>query len=610
MSKKYRLNVNRVAAVPRSERLRKAGGSVASSVAKTIIESKTESGALGDGHTHANLGDLDRFASDTNGYGYLDGEKIKSGYADEAWVLSDDSPTRKEFLSRINPDTAAGRITFQQGLTSEQNAYFDAQAQSTDFLRDMLLGKGWGVDALGNAEFESLRIRSSLTVLELICNRLSALEGDQILTESDTITGLQYLAATATYRIDEDTTKQVSYSVNSEGEMADSEGAVLDESDKSIEKIEKTYRLFFKSKYEGYFTAHTRGSILKGIFNNLPKVAADGSTTGASYFTSWMRVDSVNAQANSAVVTLYPDDQVPSGINYAPCELMVVARMGHQTDEERQSYIYLSSTEQRMLITMGVMSPTTEFSNIGCSIGKLPTPLLNWARENVNSSLPDTPEYGWFRRLFAVGGVITVDKEGKVIGQQLTMGDWYERCNPPCNRWISEDDRFYNAVTAEWISEKCITGVYTHYGCQWLCCKDGTEDEPRYDSTDWAFLSGNPDFTLEFEETDYNVSADGPTLTLHIVAKYHNRVITELCDVGNLEFTRQSWDVNGDEQVASDLQWSLKFAAEGRIGWTIELQGFDDFNIVNGNTPSKLTYTATLEILDGSIAAAATIELK
>ena len=56
-----------------------------------------------------------------------------------------------------------------------------------EFVKNIYAGKGAGIDKDGNAEVESLRVRSSLEVLELIINRLSALEGDQILTESDTI---------------------------------------------------------------------------------------------------------------------------------------------------------------------------------------------------------------------------------------------------------------------------------------------------------------------------------------------------------------------------------------------------------------------------------------
>ena len=111
----------------------------------------------------------------------------RAAYADRAYDLTEDSPVNDRFLSKIAADIAQGHITFQQGLTAIGLAVFKDGAHFGEFVKSLYAGKGAGIDADGNAEVESLRVRSYFECLELIINRLSAIEGDQLLTESDTI---------------------------------------------------------------------------------------------------------------------------------------------------------------------------------------------------------------------------------------------------------------------------------------------------------------------------------------------------------------------------------------------------------------------------------------
>jgi hypothetical protein len=86
-------------------------------------------------------------------------------------------------------------------------------------------------------------------------------------------------------------------------------------------------------------------------------VSAANSGTSANYYTSWMRVNSVNAVKNYIEVTLYSDAEVPAGKNFPPCELMNIARYGNQTDESLQSCFYISSSEGRIVKLTGVTKP-------------------------------------------------------------------------------------------------------------------------------------------------------------------------------------------------------------------------------------------------------------
>ena len=100
-------------------------------------------------------------------------------------------------LSRVSDDTAAGLITFLQGLVSQgtitaNGEIFAKEGLSIgDFVSSLLDGRGAGIDKGGNAEVESLRVRSYMQVMELIINRIRAMDGDLALTEGDNIESVE-----------------------------------------------------------------------------------------------------------------------------------------------------------------------------------------------------------------------------------------------------------------------------------------------------------------------------------------------------------------------------------------------------------------------------------
>ena len=161
--------------------------------------------------------------------------------------------TSDKYLSKQHDDAAKGLITFMRGLVAEQMSKFKGGAQFGNFFSSLVAGRGAQIDANGNAEVESITVRSYMKVLELIVNRLSALEGDQYFTESDTIERIDDLG-------------------------------------------DNTYGLHLKSKYDGYFTAQHEGNIIRGIVNNI--LSAVQHDTEAKYYTSWARINSVNASKN------------------------------------------------------------------------------------------------------------------------------------------------------------------------------------------------------------------------------------------------------------------------------------------------------------------------
>lgn len=564
MDKKYTAVTTSRTPRPRSQRLREQGiGSVASTV---VLNGDTGGSSVpsGDGHTHANKSALDQISTDSQGYEYLTRlvevtdpetgetslqqvtEKVKAGYADVAHDLTPDSPVRQQFLSRIADDVAQGKITFEQGLIAVGMAIFHDGAEFGEFVKSLYAGKGAGIDKDGNAEFESVRVRTYFEAVELIINRLSAIEGDQLLTEADTI-------------------------------------------ERVVDLGDNCYGLYLHPKWEGYFTAQAVGNVLKGIINNLGAVALGMTGQGnAAMYTSWMRVNSVNPTLNYIEVTMYPDDETPAGKNFLPCELMKIARWGNQTDKTRQSCLYLSSTEGRIVHLNGVTKPIIDQSNYAATFGTIPEFVKQMTDRDGNPlPLRDNLDYVYIGGLI-VQDVIRVDFQGKPIVTYVDRGQWYAAANYYCEA--------KNPTTGVW-----ETSDVWYMGCKYRCCKNLTKTAPAWNNTDWAMVEGNPDFTVEFADTDYLFDPDRFAVTLTIIAKLHNIDVTADILDADVIWTRYSEDDKGVERVASDNAWALKRAGAGK---SINLTAADvDFN---GYVPRVLRYTATVTLRDGMGEPAAT----
>ena len=543
MEKNYTAVITQRTPRPRSKRLREMG--IGSAAGATVVMRGAAGGTTvtGDGHTHANLSALNEISTDTNGYQYLTQlrevenpetgdttvervtEKVKAGYADVAMDLTEDSPIRKMFLSRLVDDVAKGNITFEQAIKVLGLASFGGGAEFGEFIKSLYAGKGAGIDANGNAEFESVRVRSYFECLELIVNRLSAIEGDQILTEADTIESVDNLG-------------------------------------------NNCYGLHLRSKWDGYFTAQRENNVLKGIINTL----AAGS---GLYYTCWMRVNSVNTANNYIEVTAYPDEDTPAGTNYPPCADMKIARWGNQTDKTRQSCIYLSSTEGRIVRLTGVTKPIIEPENYGATFGTLPEFL-----RSMDLPIVDGQDYVYARGLI-VQDIIRIDYKGKPISEVIDRGPWAAGAAYYCE-----------ALNPE-------TGIYEisdvwYMGCKWRCAKTGTTTAPAWNNTDWAMVEGNPQFTVEFADTDYIFDPDRFSLTLTIIARLYNMDITDDILPADVEWTRYSEDANGVPRTASDNAWALKRAGAGKsLPLTIE-----DCDL-NGYMPRTLKFIATVTLRDG-----------
>ena len=437
------------------------------------------------------------------------------------------------YLSKTSNDTAAGIITFLKGLVSEGIISAKQGVEIGEFVTGLYTGTGAAIDEKGNAEVESLRVRSYLEVMELIINRLSAIEGDQILTEADTI------------------------------ETVDDLGDGL-------------YRLKLKEKWEGYFTAQVVGNVVKGIINTL----ASGSGV---YYTSWMLVKDVDTATNQIIVQTYPDEDTPAGRNFPPCELMKIARWGNVADEKRQSCLYFSSSDNRILRLSRVTKPIIDIGNYGFILGELP----EWFYDPEQKLPINKNGDAIYVKTLVYQNAVKMNYQGKPEATIVDRGNWME--NP-------EEPYHFEAINAQ-------TGVYEtsdvwYRGCKWRCIKDCPTGAPRYDSMEWFMIEGNPDFTISIEVEnggmlDYDWFAVHGT-DLVVTGQIHNQDVTADILDKDVSWTRRSKDAEGNWRVSDDEAWNALL----RKGKTLHLT-VDDISYNSSGLPQMLEFTATALLRDG-----------
>lgn len=408
---------------------------------------------------------------------------------------------------------------------------FLSGAQFGGFIPGILTGSGGRIDERGNAEFESITSRSSIIAKELIVNRQTAMESNFVFTESGLVDSVE-------------------------------ENAPATEGDNI------TYTLQLQKRWEGDFTAFKENDVILASVNAL---AADGK-----YYDMWMRVLSVNTVKNTIEVVCYPGSEVPSGANHPPCELARLIRWGNATDEDRQSCWYISSSEGLLVWLDHVTKPIIDKSNYSLAIGKLPD-ALHFVFANY--PLADKRDGAFYAKYLAVQNIIRTDYQGNVKQDVVDRGKW--------SLDTAKSEEPYRCIATE------VHDVW-HYGCRWRCLEDETQAEPKYASTGWAFVEGNPEFKVEMtsaqgwsfdcdeisklnDEGQYNVFT-----TLLFEATLYNRSVNDYVEAKRVTWTRDTGNVQEDNAWAiehadagfsvpitwkdlgtnADERWSCKFKVE------------------------------------------------
>ena len=345
-------------------------GSLGDFIAERIA--KDYGGGGGVGHQHNNI-DLLQLMSYAAEYLLVSGKKIKAGYADKAgWI----DGLEDIFLHKNKHDQSNALLEFLAG------------ANVGEAIDDLVLGKGTILTPDGRIQTNNLQLRDSLTVLELIFNRLYAMESDYSFSESNTIESLELLN-------------------------------------------DGTYCLTLRKRWENDFTAFRENDIVYGWVNSL------ASETG-EYYASWLRVLYVDTSANTVNAVLYPDNEVPGGKNYPPEPLMVITRRGNPVDEERQSYWYLSSREHCICMLDGVTKPILEESNYSVIIGRL-------KHLTIFDNLPINYRQSYiYCRGITAQDYFEIDYKGNVARQENNRGLW--SASEAVDNPYQSDDKMYDAV--------------------------------------------------------------------------------------------------------------------------------------------------------------------
>lgn len=451
------------------------------------------------------------------------------------------SITDKMYLSKLTDDTAKGTVTwekvqkFLQGLTAEDLSQFKKGATFGDFIQGMLFGTGGRIDELGNAEFESITSRSSIISKELIVNRQTAMESNFVFTENGMVESVTEIPAAT-------------------------EGGNV------------TYDLKLQKRWNNDFTAFKENDVVLASINTLSK--------NGKYYDMWLRVLSVNTVTNTITVVCYPDEECPSKKNYPPCELARLIRWGNAVDEDRQSCWYISSSEGLLVWLDHVTKPIIDKTNYSLAMGKLPDALSFLFQDFPTANKRDGAFYA---KWMMAASFQQIDYQGNPIYTTRDRGVW--------SLTVAQGDNPYRN------GDRTIDTVY-YLGCKWQCLEDKTTKPPIYSSTAWAFVEGNPYFTLEMQSSKlWNfrlndlmaTNADGSWkvfTTLSVAGRLYNQDVTD--SMVNVVWTRDSGDPTADNK------WALSHANCGlSVDLTYEDLGGAAFKI------GSVTFRCDAEIKDG-----------
>jgi hypothetical protein len=439
------------------------------------------------------------------------------------------------YLHKDKTDAANFLIKFLQGLTAEDLSQFKKGATFGDFIQGMLFGTGGRIDELGNAEFESIISRSSIIAKELIVNRQTAMESNFVFTESGMVESVTEIPAAT-------------------------EGGNV------------TYDLKLQKRWGNDFTTFKENDVVLASINTLAE--------NGKYYDMWLRVLSVNTVTNTITVVCYPDDECPSKKNYPPCELARLIRWGNAVDEDRQSCWYISSSEGLLVWLDHVTKPIIDKTNYSLAMGKLPDALSFLFQDFPTANKRDGAFYA---KWMMAASFQQIDYQGNKIYTTRDRGVW--------SLAVAQGDSPYRN------GDRTIDAVY-YLGCKWKCLEDKTIKPPIYSSTAWAFVEGNPYFTLEmlssklwnFRLNDLMATnADGSWkvfTTLSVVGRLYNQDVTD--SMVNVVWTRDSGDPTADNK------WALSHANCGlSVDLTYEDLGGAAFKI------GGVTFRCDAEIKDG-----------
>ena len=389
--KTYTLTTATVPARPRSK-TRREGEGLTTGGASAIVESATAGNAQRAAHSET-ANEAAHAAEATHA---LNADNAKNAtHADEATHAAHaetaTSATTSEHSNAADTATRAQSAQTADHAATAATADRATHATEAETLRTpnysdgLTTGAGARIDAMGNAEFQSMSVRGFFRAAEYQINRIALSEGDVFHTEN----GL----------------------VKSAARQADGR-----------------WKVVLQERFQGDVTGFRAGDVLRGAYNSV------GTAGGAAEIrTSWLRVEAVDAKAGTLTASLYADNQTPEGRNAPPVPLMRLARWGNTTDPERQSHIVESATDGRIVRRVKVSAPIVDGAQSdGFVVGKLPA----WLREHFGAAVADASDYV-FARGIITQNILRYTPAGRPLAERVDRGLWsasaryfYEQQNP------------------------------------------------------------------------------------------------------------------------------------------------------------------------------------
>lgn len=394
----------------------------------------------------------------------------------------------EKYLSKTRSDRTPYSLEVGDGLTVERLLKALTRLEVGEAVDSLLAGKGI-IAENGRIQADRMELRSSLTVLELIYNRLSAMESDYSFSESGTIDTIELLS-------------------------------------------DGTYALHLRKRWENDFTAFDEHDIIYGVVNNL----ASGE---GEYYTSWMRVLHIDTAANTVSVVLYPDSEVPGGKNYPPEPLMVCSRRGNPVNQDRQAYWYLSSNEHCICMLDGVTKPILEEENYSIIIGRL-------KHLSLFDNLPINYKQSYvYCRGMAIQDILRIDYQGNPVRSENNRGKWNEQ--EAVNNPYASSQEAYDAVYHYGCKWMCLVSGTTNEPK--YASPDWAMIEGNPDFSVGMTSSAGWSFDMDEIVRLYN-NGQQPFTVLNLVGRLYNRDVTAHILDSDIEWTRDSGNVTEDNAWA------------------------------------------------------------
>lgn len=383
------------------------------------------------------------------------------------------------------------------------------QEDQTDYLLRLLAGAVIGesgqirLNPDGSISCKRLVVEGSAIFDELVFNHQNVLEGDTYFTDKGIIEQVTYLGG-------------------------------------------GQYRLAMRKLYDNDKVTFQTYDVLKCAMNNLD--------VGRTYRTSWMRVDSVDLDANSIDVTLYDNEDVPGGTNYAPEAAARMIRWGNQVDPDRQQVFFVSSKDGSFLFLQGVTQPILTDGNYAAFFGVPP-------ELDILKDLPLNARQPYiFARGIIYQDLIRVDYQGNPYYSPRDMGIWDSE-----HQYI----RGYDETAKGYFVDRVWWG-----GCLWQAAvaKPTIGREPRYNNPDWVCLLGGKNMTMEIWSTEGDGFAAGSSWTTTLIAELWNAEM----QIAEAEIGRQNivWQ-RISEDTDGDVAWNIQHA-QGTVGLQLTINSESD----------------------------------